>query len=65
MTLSQDQVRELAIRPLIADEPTTVPVDAAEGGQVVRLTHLLGSTRLMDAHPILNGSMKDIDVYDC
>jgi len=24
-----------------------------------------GSTRLMDAHPILNGSLKDIDVYDC
>ena len=23
-----------------------------------------GSTRLMDAHPILNGSLKDIDVYD-
>src|SRR5690348_5749768 len=24
-----------------------------------------GSTRLMDAHPILNSSLKDIDVYDC
>src|SRR5215813_2769879 len=24
-----------------------------------------GSTRLMDAHPISNGSLKDIDVYDC
>src|SRR5690349_7575535 len=24
-----------------------------------------GSTRLMDAHPMLNGSLKDIDVYDC
>src|ERR1700745_3651708 len=24
-----------------------------------------GATRLMDAHPILNGSLKDIDVYDC
>src|SRR6516164_4564282 len=24
-----------------------------------------GSTRLMDAHPILNGSLKDIDVYAC
>ena len=24
-----------------------------------------GSTRLVDAHPILNGSLKDIDVYDC
>ena len=24
-----------------------------------------GSTRLMDAHPVLNGSLKDIDVYDC
>src|SRR5215471_21208343 len=24
-----------------------------------------GSTRLMDAHPILNGSLEDIDVYDC
>src|SRR5215475_8269936 len=24
-----------------------------------------GSTRLMDAHPILNGSLKDIDVDDC
>ena len=24
-----------------------------------------GSTRLTDAHPILNGSLKDIDVYDC
>src|SRR5690242_14216094 len=24
-----------------------------------------GSTRLMDAHPIVNGSLKDIDVYDC
>src|SRR5215831_9964541 len=24
-----------------------------------------GSTRMMDAHPILNGSLKDIDVYDC
>src|ERR1700734_1398031 len=24
-----------------------------------------GSTRLMDAHPILNGGLKDIDVYDC
>jgi hypothetical protein len=24
-----------------------------------------GSTRLMDAHPILNGSLKDIDIYDC
>jgi hypothetical protein len=23
-----------------------------------------GSTHLMDAHPILNGSLKDIDVYD-
>ena len=23
-----------------------------------------GSTRLTDAHPILNGSLKDIDVYD-
>jgi hypothetical protein len=25
----------------LADERTTVPVDTAEGGQVVRLTHLL------------------------
>src|SRR5215472_3593452 len=24
-----------------------------------------GSARLMDAHPILNGSLKDIDVYAC
>src|SRR5215469_1016416 len=24
-----------------------------------------GSTRLTDAHPILNGSLKDIEVYDC
>src|ERR1700751_4400661 len=24
-----------------------------------------GSTRLVDAHPVLNGSLKDIDVYDC
>src|SRR5580700_618366 len=24
-----------------------------------------GSTRLMDAHPILNGGLKDIDVYGC
>src|SRR5262249_94225 len=24
-----------------------------------------GSTRLMDAHPIVNGGLKDIDVYDC
>src|ERR1700733_10763213 len=24
-----------------------------------------GSTRLMEAHPVLNGSPKDIDVYDC
>src|ERR1700748_23016 len=24
-----------------------------------------GSIRLMDAHPVLNGSLKDIDVYDC
>ena len=28
-------------RPDLADERTTVPVDTAEGGQVVRLTHLL------------------------
>jgi len=27
--------------PDIADERTTVPVDTAEGGQVVRLAHLL------------------------
>jgi hypothetical protein len=28
-------------RPDLADERTTVPVDTAEGGQVVRLTYLL------------------------
>src|SRR6516162_9206025 len=28
-------------RPDLADERTTVPVDTAEGGQVVWLTHLL------------------------
>jgi hypothetical protein len=45
-------------------ERTTVPVDTAEGG-LSGWRICSGSTRLMDAHPILNGSLKDIDVYDC
>src|ERR1700722_11676536 len=36
------------------------PVDTADGWRICS-----GSTRLMDAHPILNGGLKDIDVYDC
>src|SRR5262252_3572992 len=43
----------------------TVPVDTAEGGRLSGWRIRSGSTRLMDAHPIVNGSLKDIDVYDC
>ena len=54
-----------ARRRSVADERTTVPVDTAEGGQLSSWRICSGSTRLMDAHPILNGSPKDIEVYDC
>src|SRR5690349_11273868 len=47
------------------DERTTVPVDTEKAGRLSGWRICSGSTRLMDAHPILNGSLKDIDVYDC
>src|SRR5690349_11235883 len=46
-------------------EVTAVPWTRQKAGRLSGWRICSGSTCLIDAHPILNGSLKDIDVYDC